>query len=296
MIYLCLVLLFILILVLIINYMEHASIREQLRQITSDTKTNRLITSNFQFLGLNDLINDINHLVKKERASREELENEKQKIKSQITSISHDFRTPLTSVMGYIELLKTTEDKKAQDEYLNIIQKKAKGLEKLVSQFYEISLLEDENYEIPLEMVYVSAIIEDIGMEYYEDLKLKGINLELEITDSRQVIGNNDEYMRCFNNLLSNICKYSKSKVEIFHGEIDGVLTTQFKNDIKESDEKLENNKLFEKFYTGEKSRSSASTGVGMYTTKLLINKMGHSISANVVDGVMIVEINYKIS
>lgn len=281
------ILLILVVLILIFLIIEIFNIRGQVKEILSSDRSNRLVTVNFPVFGLAGLSREINRLIEKERVLREDLEGEKEKIKSQVTSISHDLRTPLTSILGYLELCKAWPKK----EYIEIIESKAKGLEKLVETFYEISLLEDKAYDLPLDMVRPSYLIEDMAMGYFDDFKKKGIDLQVDINEDKEVIGNADELLRVYANLFSNMDKYSRGKAGVFHGMVDGRLKTIFSNDYRGD---LEEDKLFVKFYTGEKSRRNASSGVGLYTAKLLLEKMGHRVSANVKGNMLSVEIEYN--
>ncbi|NLM06812.1 MAG: HAMP domain-containing histidine kinase [Tissierellia bacterium] len=281
------ILLFLLLLILVFLIIEILNIKGQVKEILSSDRSNRLVTVNFPVLGIAGLSREINRLIEKERLLREELEGEKDKIKSQVTSISHDLRTPLTSILGYLELCKS-EPKR---EYIEVIEAKAKGLEKLVETFYEISLLEDKAYDLPLDMVRPSYLIEDMAMGYFDDFKKKGIELKIDINEDREVIGNADELLRVYANLFSNMDKYSNGEAKVFHGMVEGRLKTVFSNDYSGD---LEEDKLFVKFYTGEKSRRNTSSGVGLYTAKLLLEKMGHKVSANVKGNMLSIEIEYN--
>lgn len=271
---------------------EITSIEKQLKYINTQEKTNKRITTSFQSKKWNKLVREINRLIDKHSEKERELGYEKERIKNQITSISHDLRTPLTSIIGYLDLLEKSKDDEEFSSYLDIVRKKAASLQKLVVDFYEISLLEDKKYELDLEKVAPYYLLEDAVMEYYKDLEKAGIKTEIRIESSEETCSNSKALSRVYSNLLSNIKKHGEKEAYIFHGLEGDKLVTIFKNKIKAGEE-VEESKLFEKFYTGEKSRHENNSGIGMYSSKVLIEKMKHIISAKIDEGYLTIKITY---
>lgn len=282
-----------LLIVLGIIIFQLKNIVNQLDYINKEDKTNKLITTGLQGLYINTLAAGINKLISRHREKEIDLEYEKSKIKAQITSISHDLRTPLTSIIGYTDLLERTKDQEDFKSYIKIIKKKSEDLQKLVEDFYEVTLIEDTNYSLDLEKMSPGYILEDRVMDYYHDLENENIKLDLEIHDYSEVDLNFSALSRVYQNLIGNIKTHGKDQAYIFHGRKDGQLVTIIKNKIKETEDFREE-KLFEKFYTGEKSRHSKKSGVGMYSSKILLGKMGHKVSAKVEDGFLSILIVYK--
>lgn len=271
---------------------QNNSIKNQLQFINKEEKTNKLVTVVFHGLKTNALVTEINNLINRHKDKEIELEHEKNKIKSQITSISHDLRTPLTSIVGYIDLLEKPLSKEDKEKYLNILKKKSSTLQKLVEDFYEITLIEDINYTLEIAEVSPGYILEDVIMEYYNDFENIGLSLNINIEDYKKILGNQKALSRVYSNLLSNMKKHGELEGEIFHGIKEGSLITVFKNKIK-GNENLDDKRLFEKFYTGEKSRNNSSSGIGMYSSKVILEKMKFSVSAKIINGYMEITIKY---
>ncbi len=271
---------------------QNNSIKNQLQFINKEEKTNKLVTVVFHGLKTNALVTEINNLINRHKDKEIELEHEKNKIKSQITSISHDLRTPLTSIVGYIDLLEKPLSKEDKEKYLNILKKKSSTLQKLVEDFYEITLIEDINYTLEIAEVSPGYILEDVIMEYYNDFENIGLSLNINIEDYKKILGNQKALSRVYSNLLSNMKKHGELEGEIFHGIKEGSLITVFKNKIK-GNENLDDKRLFEKFYTGEKSRNNSSSGIGMYSSKVILEKMNFSVSAKIINGYMEITIKY---
>lgn len=269
---------------------ELKNIKNQLHSIREDDKTNRQLSVDFHQKTIDDLVSEINNLIKDRQGEREELEYEKEKIKNQITSISHDLRTPLTAIVGYVEILKNEDENR--EKYLEIIENKSKTLQKLVKDFYEISLLEDKNYELEIQSLYPSYILEETLMDYIDELETRNIKTEIKIEDDYENPIDPDALGRAYANIISNIKHHGEKEASIYHGLKNGKLTTIIKN-IPVEKEHLEPEKIFDKFYIGEKTRHNTSTGIGMYGTKLLLEKMNIKIAAYLDDGELVIQLIY---
>ncbi|MDO5027821.1 MAG: HAMP domain-containing sensor histidine kinase [Bacillota bacterium] len=267
-------------------------LKDQLAYINKTERTNKRLSLSFHGFFLDHLVKEINIFIDRAKAKEEDLAYEQEKIKNQITSISHDLRTPLTSLVGYLDLLEKTKDPDQGLAYIEILKKKTSSLQKLVVDFYDISLLEDKNYQLDLEDLNPSYILEDLLMEYAKDLESRGISLDVEISKQGNIYSNSQALARVYGNLLSNIKNHGYQEAKIVHQLQDGSLQSIFSNRLN-VDEKIDPNKLFEKFYTGQKSRNKGSSGIGMYASKVLLEKMGHQISASLESDFLTITIIY---
>lgn len=279
-------------LVILLLSLELKSLRDQMTYINREDKTNKRLSLGFHGFFLDSLVSQINKYIDKGKAREEELSYEKEKIKNQITSISHDLRTPLTSIVGYLDLLEKTKDSKEYHAYMETLKKKTQSLQKLVVDFYDISLLEDKNYQIDLEDLAPSMVLEDKIMEYYKDIEDKGIKLEIDIENSDLISSNSQALSRVYSNLLSNIKNHGCECAKIVHKKEGDQIETIFSNKIP-AEEDLDLDRLFEKFYTGQKSRNKGSSGIGMYASKVILEKMGHDISADLDGDLLTITIKY---
>lgn len=194
-------------------------------------------------------------------------------LKDMILNISHDLRTPLTAIMGYIQLLQESDMGENEQKHINIIRRKSEDLSQLISDFYELSMIESADIE-PLyqEIDLVETLTNHLLT--YADL-FESRQIEPEIIKNNQIEHvSADELMlkRVFNNLIANVIKYSKKTLKIYIETKEFVEVT-FENDINETP--LEVNKMFDKFYTGNSARANGKTGLGLYIAKGLMNKMG---------------------
>lgn len=278
---------------LIMYLYQVSQIIRQLRTIRSEQKTNKLIQIEMNGLGMNKLAKEINELILSDRSREVEIQDEKKKIKQQIASISHDFRTPLTSIIGYIDFIKSEGNEERRKEYLDIINKKSIQLKRHIDEFYEMSLIEDESYEIQMEQVHPGTILEDVLLGLTNSISERGIQLQIDINADEAVFGNTNSLARVYTNLIQNIIRYGYKNCYIFHGVKNGKLITIFNNEVEDASG-IDRNRFFEKFYTADSSRTKSNSGLGLYTSKILIDKMKHSIDVSVSGNNVIIIITYR--
>ena len=273
MIYLLLVLLNIILMFSLFSWKRQ--ICEITKQISENRKL-RISLSNKHIEKLAGIINEKNDL---ERRAKLQILQEKEQLKQSIANISHDLRTPLTSIQGYLVLLKSCQNKEEQEHYFSIIQAKADYLTELLQIFYDLSLIDSEDYILEVEKLDINRIVTDCLIDKYSELKkltptVKTENAPVWIT------GNTVVCKRIIENLITNAIRYSNDYVEIVI-DANGIFT------VKNTTSELKNidiNMLFQKFYTVDASRSNGNTGLGLYIVKELLNKIDGGIE----------EISYK--
>lgn len=202
-----------------------------------------------------------------------QVKQEQEQLKQSVSNISHDLRTPLTSMQGYLTLLQNCQDGKEQKQYINIIKSKTDYLTDLVQEFYDLSVVENEQFHVECEKVDINRIVTDSLLEKYCEFG----DIEPIIKTEKfpvWVSGNTLICKRIIENLITNAIRYSDKDIEV---SIDrnGVFT------IKNSTQLLEDKQLkllFNKFYTVDKSRTKGSSGLGLYIVKELLKKIGGKI------------------
>ncbi len=253
--------------------------KRQICEITkqiSENKKLRISLSNKQIEKLAGIINEKNDL---EQKTKVRIIQEKEQLKHSIADISHDLRTPLTSIQGYLTLLKDCEDKEEQEHYFSVIQAKTNYLTELLQIFYDLSLIESEDYILEIEKIDVNRIVTDCLIDKYNELKELTPTIKIENAPV-WIIGNAVACKRIIDNLVTNAIRYSDDDIEIVM-DADGIFT------VKNTTSELKNidvNILFQKFYTVDTSRSNGNTGLGLYIVKELLNEIEGGIK----------EISYK--
>ncbi|MCR1975375.1 HAMP domain-containing histidine kinase [Clostridium sporogenes] len=208
-----------------------------------------------------------------------------EEIRRSIANVSHDLRTPLTSIIGYIQMIKKGNlSKEKQIEYIDIAERRAKDLQNLLSDFFELSIIESPDYYIELEEININNILCEVIASFYNSFIDKNISPKIDLPkENIMVIGNEAAIKRVLENLMINIVKHSKEDVYIsLKKENDkAVVTTINKCDnITEGDIEL----IFNRFYKKDTARTNknGSTGLGLSISKSLMEKMNGEIYAEV--------------
>ncbi len=200
-------------------------------------------------------------------------------LKSAVTNISHDLRTPLTAICGYLDLMQKTDDPEKQARYLSIMKERADMMKHLTEELFRYSVIVSDETELKTETVFVNQLLAESISSFYPALSEKGIAPKISITEERvERKLDSDALSRVFSNLLNNAAKYSDGDLYITLTE-SGEIT--FSNTAKELSA-VEVEQLFDRFYTVEAARHS--TGLGLSIARSLIQRMGGSITAEYSD------------
>ncbi len=273
----------IVIIFLLITYLFF--IKRDLKRITKsivDTKqddSNKLIHSEMSLKEISNLIKEINILIKECNNGKISYNKKNKHLRKMITNISHDLRTPLTSALGYIDIILNSDLSELEKEKdLKIIEERLKRLEELINSFFEFSLTISNNKEIELQNINIISILEECIAHYYEDYKNADRKIIFENTKLKyQIKSNKDMLTRIFDNLINNAFKHSKGDLKI---KIDyqNHLKITFSNII--IDPNLDIDHLFDEFYTTDISRTKGGTGLGLAIAKEFAEFLGGQIYA----------------
>lgn len=205
-----------------------------------------------------------------------------------ITNISHDFRTPLTSIMGYIDIYERTRDEK----YLEIIKKKAEELKGLIDGFYDFSRLVSKSYKIDKRVFNLDDFIKEEIVNYYDYYIAKGQMIDVSL-DRVRCFQDEKNLKIVVDNLISNMMKYSEGDDKIELKLKDGYFELKFSNLAQiETDDNID--RVFERNYTIDKSKNDASSGLGLNIVENLCELMGLNVSVSYEDDVFSILIKGK--
>lgn len=268
---------------------------DQLKKINGG-RTNAQITLSSSNREIVDLARAINAAL--EGKGKSEIEHKKidLELRQAIANMSHDLRTPLTSIIGYIQLMddpNLSNDEKT--EYKDIVKRRAESLQTLISSFYDLSRLEAKEYNFELGTVHLDKILYDLIASFYRDFLNKNIEPVIDILEkAAPAIADENAVRRIFSNLIQNALKYGNEFMSISLRQNESYIITTFTNDtsnLKEEDTL----RIFERFFTADRTRSNKSTGLGLAITKELVEQMGHTIYAELSDGKLNIIIKWKI-
>lgn len=203
-----------------------------------------------------------------------------------ITYLAHDLKTPLTSVIGYLDLLEEASDMPdgQRQKYIHITLEKALRLEKLINEFFEITRYNLQQIVLEKETIDLSFMLMQLTDEFYPLLTSHGNSIDLKIEEDMSVYGDSVKLARVFNNILKNAISYSypNTPIKVYAGKREADIFICFINQGKTiPPEKL--NAIFEKFYRMDESRSTntGGAGLGLAIAKEIVTLHGGTISAS---------------
>ncbi len=255
--------------------------------IKSDT--NALITISTNDRNLKLLCKCLNNKLKSLRKLELEYKQGNQEIKNVITNISHDLRTPLTAIRGYLDLIEQNNLTIKQKEYLKYIDDKSKDLIDLTEQLFVFSKSIETYNVLTKKEVVINNILEDVICSHYSLFKDKGIEPVINIT-RKKIIKFLDELMlkRIFENIIFNAIKYGEDIVNIILTD-DGVI--EITNKTKKLDA-VSVEKIFNRYYTIENAKKA--NGIGLSIVKQLVELNGGSITAKYFDNILAITIIFQ--
>ena len=283
----CIVLIIVIVLLLIKIVLMRKSMGEIASSLDNilDGDTNAVITVSSMDGSIRKLAARLNKQLRGLRARRIRYENGDRELKEAVTNISHDLRTPLTSISGYLELLSQEEKSETVEKYLDIIDNRTQTLKELTEELFRYAVILAQD-EITLEMLDIKAVLEESILSFYGAMNEAGIVPELSITENSVIRQSNRAALsRIFGNIIGNALKYSDGDLSVELSD-DGRVT--FKNHAHHL-AKLRVEKLFDRFYTVQEARGS--TGLGLSIARSLVEQLGGSIGAEYEDGVLRIEV-----
>ncbi|WP_404330542.1 histidine kinase dimerization/phospho-acceptor domain-containing protein [Mesobacillus maritimus] len=217
-------------------------------------------------------INILKHGVKKSKTEQAKSERLKTEL---ITNVSHDLRTPLTSIITYSELLKTPDLSEAdRAAYIEIIDRKSQRLKVLIDDLFEASKMASGSVELVKEKVDLVQLLQQALAEHNGALENAGLQLRIATPDKPvYAMVDGQKLWRVFDNLIGNILKYSLENTRIFITlkQNDGEASITFKNVTKyELSENVE--ELYERFKRGDESRNTEGSGLGLAIAKSIVD------------------------
>ncbi|WP_160669794.1 HAMP domain-containing sensor histidine kinase [Clostridium sp. C8-1-8] len=284
MIYIILVLIIVgLLLIILLQHMKLKSITASIENVIRGSfyervrvKGNNKIVKKL-IVNLNKLIDEFQKIDLLKRQYEEDR-------KKMISNISHDFRTPLTAILGYIEMLKTdkTLSEADREEYLEVISEKGEFLKNLIEEFFVLSKFDSGDIVLKPSMINITEVVRRAILSFLKDLEAKNLELELNIGEKEIFIeADEGSIYRVIHNLVSNAIKYGDT------GKVLGVGLQEVKNQVELtiwdkgigiSEEELPY--IFKRLYTVDKSRNSKvkGSGLGLTIVKKIVEKHGGTI------------------
>lgn len=260
---------------------------KDLKEIQGNPEENRILLLSYPNKEAELLLQEMNTYIRFSKTERILLKNREKQLRAQIENISHDLRTPLTAIIGYLELLEG-ESLSAEDKSnLERAGKKAKTLQNLIGNFYDMSRLEMNDYQLHMEQMDLARFTQETSLLFYQLFEKRGLLVDFSMEETPLFIMADQAAMeRVFNNMLQNALRYAESFLHISVCRKAGKICLIFENDTSVLNAK-DIPHLFDRFYVQENSRTQQSSGLGLTINKLLTDAMGGSVEAALVQNVL---------
>lgn len=241
---------------------------------------------------LSDRLNDLLELRRKEKQYYQEKET---LIADTYTNLSHDIRTPLTSLDGYFQLMEACENVEEQRRYLNIIHERIHSLNEMLEELFMFTKLKNESYRLELTSCCINRILKETVFSYYDDWVRREIQPDIQITEEQLYIdGNKQGLSRIIQNVIKNGLDHGEKKIRIVLKREQNQAVLRISNQVTDS-EQIDIEHVFDRFYKADAARSKTSTGLGLSIAREFVRRMNGEIGAKIEENEFIVEMSFPI-
>ena len=268
------------------QFVFRRGIQKQLKEISQklekiqDTDSDENIMMFTDEQALMELLVQINRLLENQRKMKVDYRRSQISAKKMLSNISHDIKTPMTVILGYLEIMRINGDK--EDEMLLKVEQKAKRVMELINQFFTLSKLEAGDMELEISRINICEVCRENILDFYELLKQKEFQVEVKIPEEAVfIMGNKEALHRILYNLISNVIRYG------LDGRYLGLVLRSVKNDVyidvidkgKGIEKEFAGN-VFERLFTMEDSRNRRiqGNGLGLTIAQTLAQQLGGEI------------------
>ena len=268
------------------QFVFRRGIQKQLKEISQklekiqDTDSDENIMMFTDEQALMELLVQINRLLENQRKMRVDYRRSQISAKKMLSNISHDIKTPMTVILGYLEIMRINGDK--EDEMLLKVEQKAKRVMELINQFFTLAKLEAGDMELEISRINICEVCRENILDFYELLKQKEFQVEVKIPEEAVfIMGNKEALHRILYNLISNVIRYG------LDGRYLGLVLRSVKNDVyidvidkgKGIEKEFAGN-VFERLFTMEDSRNRRiqGNGLGLTIAQTLAQQLGGEI------------------
>lgn len=268
------------------QFVFRRGIQKQLKEISQklekiqDTDSDENIMMFTDEQALMELLVQINRLLENQRKMKVDYRRSQISAKKMLSNISHDIKTSMTVILGYLEIMRINGDK--EDEMLLKVEQKAKRVMELINQFFTLAKLEAGDMELEISRINICEVCRENILDFYELLKQKEFQVEVKIPEEAVfIMGNKEALHRILYNLISNVVRYG------LDGRYLGLVLRSVKNDVyidvidkgKGIEKEFAGN-VFERLFTMEDSRNRRiqGNGLGLTIAQTLAQQLGGEI------------------
>lgn len=281
----------------IIMWKYQRQVKDICRQLAFLMKhdSNMLIHREFGLGGIGMLSDRLNDLLELRRKEKQYYQEKETLIADTYTNLSHDIRTPLTSLDGYFQLMEACENVEEQRRYLNIIHERIHSLNEMLEELFMFTKLKNESYRLELTSCCINRILKETVFSYYDDWVRREIQPDIQITEEQLYIdGNKQGLSRIIQNVIKNGLDHGEKKIRIVLKREQNQAVLRISNQVTAS-EQIDIEHVFDRFYKADAARSKTSTGLGLSIAREFVRRMNGEIGAKIEENEFIVEMSFPI-
>ncbi len=238
----------------------------------------KFISTQLKPVEIGSLVRECNALLDRQREVDQQFSRKNEQINATITSLSHDIRTPLTSLDGYLQLALRTEAQPDKDRYVTLAQSRIQQIIKLVDELFLYTKLQNPEYPIELNSLDIMDVLKRSLFTSIDDFNQCGHEPELQLPELPiPVIGEPNAAERVFTNIISNYFIHGQGPLSVTYVDSQDTLCIRFTNQLK-AGSRVDAGQIFTRFYKEDPSRTRHSSGLGLSIVQALMGKMnGHT-------------------
>lgn len=267
----------------------------QLRELNKGASEKKVDISYFD-RDVEELAKEINSQIDLTKNAVAEKRRTEIESKKAISYISHDIRTPMTSILGYIQLLESDEiTPEMRREYISIIKSGATRLKALLEDFFELSIIEQSDYPVKIEMIKLNQLLLEVLLGFYEEFHKINLEPTINIPDNDILImGDPSAVKRVIENLVVNAIRHSSGQVTIQLKKCNTSVQLTISNSVNQLSEQ-DLHHMFDRFYKADQTRTGKGTGLGLPIAKSLMEKMKGSLTAEFTENQLYMKCEWKV-
>ena len=238
-------------------------------------------------------MDSINQVLDMSQEIKNNARKNEEHLKETITNLSHDIRTPLTSLDGYFQLLAQSDSEEEQRHYIEVIQSRISSLKDILEELFTYTKLQNEQYELKMETVDFGKCVYDTVFSFYDEFQTKGLEPEIDFCEGNILIeGNTEAIRRILQNIIKNALVHGSQKIrmKLFSENNDIIFLCE--NDLENPGD-IDIKKIFSKFYKADTARTSNTTGLGLSIAKSLVERMDGTIIAKIVNDMFLIRVMF---
>jgi signal transduction histidine kinase len=257
--------------------------------------SNMLINREFDLGGIGTLSDTLNEFLELRRKEKQHYQEKETLIADTYTNLSHDIRTPLTSLDGYFQLMEECDNVEDQKRYLNIIHERIHSLNDMLEELFTFTKLKNESYHLDLMPCCINRILKETVFSYYDEWVKMEMHPDIRITEEQLYIqGNRQGLSRVIQNVIKNGLDHGEKEIRIVLERDQERVVLRIGNQVTHP-EQIDIEHVFDRFYKADAARSKTSSGLGLSIAGEFVKRMNGEIEAKIEKNEFIVEMSFPI-